>query len=163
MTFVPWRSPPFQPDATDPFIPPAELNFQYSAAQGKRPPARRLLGCLAGALSQCYMTYTAIPETPDRPHVHGPAVVCLCAHSTRMAHPQEVEGAAFADGESLPSARAYAGDSSWSGRFLHPPVLGSSFHLQGCLRSFCSAYSFPVCRTSKPGAWPQLGGPQRRG
>ena len=159
MTWSLSRSPPDHSSDTDPFIPAADLNFQYSAAQGRRPPVKRLLNCLADALSRCYMTYTAIRETLAPPRVRDPAVTCLCAHSTRMAHPREAEGAASVAGGSLPSTRAYTGDSSLSRRFLRPHAFGSDSHLRARLRSPYRAYIFPVCRTSESGAWPQLGGP----
>ena len=121
------------------FVLGADLNFQYSAALGKRQPARRLPGCLADALSQCYMTYTASREIVAHHGVHGPVVICLCAHSTRMAHPQEVEDVFSAADGLLTSARAYTDDSSLSGRFSRPHAFGSDSSLQEYLHSFCRA------------------------
>ena len=134
--------------------------MQYSAAQGRRQLGRAFRRCRLGGRARHYNFCTKNREIVELPRARGPvATCCRCAGSTHRAYPQEAWDAASAVGAELPSGLSYMADKKCYGRFLRAPPSDSNLHLRARLRSPYRAYSFPVCRTSESGAWPQLGGP----
>ena len=153
MTWSLLCSPPFPLGATDPFYIAADLNFNYSAAQGTRQLGRAFWRYRPGGLDQHCNFCIKTREIVELPRARGPvATCCRCAGSTHRAYPQEAWDAASAVGEELPSGLSYMADNSWSGRFLNPLWNSSIAQFQARLRSPCRAYSFPFCRTSETGA-----------